>query len=508
MWNYRTLINSQLHLLSTTAVLAEDPNAEINKRIRDRLTWYPPYFAFDEACSYILFPFSISSYIDDNEAKADCDSAFKLAKKLTSRKKRCNVVFITRQIEDSSALDRFKFIQNYSVLQADIDPPLLQTSKIPPSKYSARLISQPLKYLSKSTHLQGNIGKILKSFANNCIQNKLAREEEYNAIKELIDKIISNDKRFKLDTHSIHFVETIEKLFSESNVKLRDHYFHACNTMLIGFEIIDKFYTDFQNASTVYGHDINIEFTWAITSLYHDIGYPASLHGSIIGEAYDCQEDKPFTEACAMRDRQFIWESKHAKGAKILDHLFSHVTTHPRTPWAYDGFARESFSSHFHTSLQTAFIERGTHGAQGALMLTGFIDKTISKIKDAPDREYLYRHLGLSAMSILFHDPQVRNIFRKNGIPSVRLADFPFSGLLTYVDAIQDDRRDISGLVSRPDIFKDVISVKGVISARLNKRAMAESIRVKILNQLQEALEFFKRNGIAFAIPLELEGAI
>lgn len=111
-------------------------------------------------------------------------------------------------------------------------------------------------------------------------------------------------------------------------------------------------------------------------------------------------------------------------------------------------------------------------------------------------------------MSVLFHDPQVRNIFRKNGIPSVRLADFPFSGLLTYVDAIQDDRRDISGLVSRPDIFRDVISVEGVISARLNKRAMAESIRVKILNQLQEALEFFKRNGIAFAIPFELKGAI
>ena len=458
--------------------------------------------------STVFVPFSLSSYLDDNEAKAECVSAFDLAKKLTSKSKHSNVVFITRQIEDFLALDRFKFIHDYSVLHAEIDPPLLQTSKIPPSRYSTRLISQPLKYLSKSTHLQGNIAKLLRTFANNYLQKQWTSEEEYKAITELIEKIISIDKRFKLDPHSLQFMKTIERSLAESNVKLRDHYFHACNTMLIGFEIIDKFYTDFRNASLVLGGNINIEFAWAITSLYHDIGYPASLHGSIIGEAYDCQDDKLLVEACAMRSRQFVWESKHARGAKVLDHLFSHLTTRPKTPWVYDAFARESSSSSFHTSLQAAFVEHGTHGAHGALMLKGFIDKTIMRIQNTDDREYLYHHLGLSAMSVLFHDPHVRNIFRKNGIPSVRLADFPFSGLLTYVDAIQDDRRDISGLVSRPDIFRDVISVKGTISARLNKRAMAESIRVKILNQLEEALEFFKRNGMAFAIPLELERAI
>jgi hypothetical protein len=427
--------------------------------------------------------------------------------KLKTRKE-CAVIFITKLVEDSVALEKLKLDNDYMLFHANLEKPIIQTSRIPLSKYSSRLIPKPIKYLAKCSNLKGNIGKIIKKFSKDYSKKGMSAEDEYSAIKNLIERIFSSDERFTLEARNIQFMKMIETTLAENQKNIRDHYFHACNTMFIGFQIIDYFYDKFQDASTVYGNGIDIEFIWATTSLYHDIGYPASLMTRIISEAFDCREDFDYAEEAALTIRDSFWDRKFNDDAKILDHLYKHVTTRPNTPWVYDGFPRSSQPSRFYKSLRTAAIESGAHGAFGSLLITSLIERLIKLIEDDADREYFYRHLGISAISVLFHDPKVRKIFRQNDVNHIKIAEFPFSCLLTYVDSIQDDRRDITGLVNRPDIFKDVTCRQGAICAILNKRVMEDSIRNKILAELNEALVFFKENGIQFVIPTELKLAV
>lgn len=504
MQNYRILIESILKELSSEAILADDPNVIIDKHIGPKKSkWYPPYLAHDNTSFFIFLPFSFESFLDIKEAKEECNNSRILMRKMNKGGKRCKIFFITKNVEDSRRLGSMKLAFDYGILHGGHQPPIFQNRRLSKSKYSTRLLPGPIRYLSKCKNLRGIIGKTIRTFSIDYLKQDLSIVDEYSAVKDLIETILSCDKRFKLESRAIHFMSSMEQILNNYSKNVRDHYFHACNTMLIGFEAIDKSYDKFIKAANIYGKNIVVEFVWAITSLYHDIGYPASFQGYIISQTYDIY-DESFSEEVAKKERHIIWENQYSKSARILENLYSHIVSSPNVPWVYDGFAWVSFSTPFYSSLQTSFVESGSHGCQGALKLTSFIDRIISKVKNSPDRAYLYRHIGLAAISVLFHDPSVRKNFRENGIKFLKIANFPISSLLTYVDAIQDDRRDMSGIIVRPDIFGEIIFDGNVISAKMNKRAIDESSRNKILQELKEAFEFFKKDGIEFSIPNDL----
>jgi len=202
--------------------------------------------------------------------------------------------------------------------------------------------------------------------------------------------------------------------------------------------------------------------------------------------------------------RQALWNDKYLPNALILDDLFKHITECRKSVWEYDGFSRKTTSSVFLKSLEASFVENGSHGAQGALILMSLIDEPIARMQDPADRKYLYRHLALAALSVLFHDSSVRNMYLSNGITNLRIADFPIASLLTYVDILQDDRRDLSGSLTRADIFKDVIGDDGSVSVQLNVRLIDSGRKTKLLHELKEAFVFFLSNGLKFLIPQEL----
>jgi hypothetical protein len=330
-------------------------------------------------------------------------------------------------------------------------------------------------------------------------------EEEEEKIRTFIDEVLSCDKRFKLQSKSIQLISKIEKLFSQAgSPPLRDHYYHACNTLLIGYLTIDRFYDQFKKLTSVYGDDIVIEFIWAVTALYHDIGYPASLQTDLMAEVYDLSEDKDILDPCMKQARQRLWDYKYSRIADILGDLFDHTCKNKADKWVYDGFAHKRKSLDFINSIKFAFIERGTHGAQGVLILLSIIDEVIDNLSKPSDREFLYRHLAISGLSILFHDASVRDSMRANKINNLKVVDFPLAGLLTYIDILQDDRRDLTGSVSRTDIFKDMVVENNIIRAILDCDAVAKETRSKLARELREAFEFFVMNGITFIIPAEL----
>ncbi len=280
--------------------------------------------------------------------------------------------------------------------------------------------------------------------------------------------------------------------------------------MMLGFMIIDKLYERFDTLAKKYGDDIILEFIWILTSLYHDIGYPVLLQQFLICQTYGLELERENNSAliddCMKQNRQEFWNSPdYCFIVKVLNNLFGHITNNKGEKWVFDGFPHPDQSTKFKNNMKTSFIEEGAHGTAGALRLALLTIKQIRHIERSEDREFIYRHIMLASISILFHDLKVRNCFRNNSIKNIRAEDFPFSILLTYVDILQDDRRDLTGSSSRPDIFKDIKIVnRKIIVAALEEEILVESIRKKLFEELEEALSFFVMNELVFAIPAEL----
>lgn len=506
MKNFRQLIQRNLSILSSAARLVDDPNESIDEVVGESicLKWYPPYLAKDKTTFFMFSPFSFDEFIDKDEVREECRAADTVVDALSAKGVAARVIFIAQKVEDVKILQRLDLADHFGLLHDEVEPPDFQISVAAKRSDPQRIMKQPLRYLANSQNLRGPIADALREFAADYPSRTQSKAHEYDSAQSLMEAVLSRDKRFKLETASLRFMSSVERTLKEQGVNLRDHYFHACNTMLIGFEIIDKFYAQFQSLCERYGRDIVLEFLWVVTSLYHDIGYPGSLQPDLLMAAYSGADERGLAETCARQTRQQYWEGRFARAAEVLESLFSHLCSGPNEVWTYDGFAHECTSMGFVEGLRDAFVEEGSHGAHGAFTLLSRVDASIKSVKNPQDRQFLYRHMVIAALSMLFHDTKVRKALRAKNIPCVQIADFPLGGLLAYVDIIQDDRRDMTGAISRPDLFKGVRGHENGIMATLNKNAIERSTRERIRGELREALTFFTMNGLSFLIPAEL----
>lgn len=505
MKNYQNVITNILNLLDGNPSLVEDANKAIDNLIStSNFTWYPTYVACDNDNQYLFTFFAESNYLDLDEFKEECDKALHMVQVLTDMGKNCVVFFIVEQVSDVVVLKKYLPKEHFGILHNEFAPALIEYPIGALSTSQDRLLLQPLRHLANAKNIKGKIAEILKDFSKDYLTAKRSADDDYERVKDLINSLLNCDSRFKLPAKSIQLIKLVEDILSKSIYNLRDHYFHACNTMIIGFVIMDIFYMKFCEVCHWKEDETVPEFIWIVTSLYHDIGYPAAFHTQMLVETYDAENHRQLFDTRVRQLRQDLWENEYETLAQILENLFSHICGADASPWEYDGFSHAISSEQFIFSLESSFIETGSHGAQGGLILMSKIDKAIRKITNQRDRKYFYRHIALAALSILFHDVSVRNICRKKGINYVYIANFPFASLLTFVDILQDDRRDLSGAITRPDIFKDVIPDGTGISVHLNKKVIDSSRKSKLYDELKEAFEFFVSNGLRFTIPLEL----
>ena len=487
----------------------DDPNEKIDLILKnEEINWYPPYLVFCEDKFFMFMPFCYENFIDESEVKEECKNAQHLIDCLKSEGKNSKVFFITNANEDVKELGLQKLSNDFGILHNELDKPLLDFSVTNSFNLKCKLLPNILKYLANCENLKGKIGDLVRSFSKEYIEIKPEGNKENEMIKKFMEQILTCDERFKLDTEPINFMCEIEKITTSPENQIRYHYFHAFNTMMLGFMIIDKCYKRFDALVKKIGDDIVLEFIWILTSLYHDIGYPVPLQQFLICQTYglEREDNAVLIDGFLKQNRQDIWNSQYyCLAIEVLDNLFNHITNNRKGKWIFDGFPHPVQSKKFKNSIKISFIEKGAHGIAGALLLVLLTIKQIKGIEGNKDREFIYRHIMLASISILFHDSEVRNCFRNNSIKKIRAEDFPFSILLTYVDILQDDRRDPTGSSSRPDIFKDVeITNKNIIRATLNKEILIESIRKKLFEELEEALSFFVMNELVFAIPEEL----
>jgi len=507
--NYKAIISEALGNSGKSFNFIDDPYEKIDSTLNNKeINWYPPYLVFCENKFFMFVPFCYEHFIDESEVKEECKNAQYLVDCFKKEGNSLKSFFITNTNEDVKALELQELSNDFGILHNELERPLLNFSITSSFNLKCKLLPNILKYLADCKNLKGEIGNLIRRFSKRYIEKKPEEDNENEMIKKFLKQILTCDERFKLDADPINFMAEIEKITTNPEDRIRDHYFHAFNTMMLGFMIIDKSYERFDNLAKKYGDDIILEFIWILTSLYHDIGYPALLQQYLICQTYGLERENNPTliDGCVKEVRQGCWNSsEYCFIVKVLNHLFDHITNNKGEKWIFDGFPHPAHSTKFKNNMKTSFIEEGAHGTAGALRLALLTIKQIKEIKGNKDREFIYRHIMLASISILFHDLKVRDCFRKNSIENIRAEDFPFSILLTYVDVLQDDRRDRTGSSSRPDIFKDVEIVNNIeIVVKLNKEVLEESVKQKLREELKEALSFFVMKELVFAIPEEL----
>ncbi|MBE3128488.1 MAG: hypothetical protein IMZ60_02290 [Actinobacteria bacterium] len=503
---YKVLVDLYGH---ESFYFVDDPNEKIDSILKnEEINWYPPYLVFCEDKFFMFMPFCYENFIDESEVKEECKNARHLVDCLKNEGEISKVFFITNANEDVEALELQKLSNDFGILHNELDKPLLDFSVTNSFNLKCKLLPHILKYLADCENLKGKIGDLVRSFSKEYIEIKPEGNNENEMIKKFMEQILTCDERFKLDTDPINFMSEIEKIATNPEDRIRDHFFHAFNTMMLGFMIIDKLYERFDTLAKKYGDDIILEYIWILTSLYHDIGYPVLLQPFLFCQTYGLEEENnsALIDGCVKQNRQEFWNStEYCFIVEVLNHLFDHITNNKGEKWVFDGFPHPAHSTKFKNNIKTSFIEEGAHGTAGALRLALLTNKQIRDIEGNKDREFIYRHVMLASISILFHDLKVRDCFRKNSIKNIRAENFPFSILLTYVDILQDDRRDSTGSSSRPDIFKDIkILNKKTIVATLEEEILVSSTRKKIFEELEEALSFFIMDELVFAIPEEL----
>lgn len=509
MINYKAIICKVLANIYESFDFIDDPNKKIDVLLNNKeINWYPPYLVICKGQFFMFVPFYYANFIDDFEVKEECKNAQHLAGYLKNKRKSSKIFFITNTNEDVKALELQNLSDDFGILHNELERPLLNFSITNSFNLKCKLLPNILKYLSNCKNLQGDIGNLIREFSKIYLKEKPEGDCENKMIKKFMEQILTCDERFKLDADPINFMSEIEKIATNPEDRIRDHYFHAFNTMMLGFMTIDKFYERFNALAKKYGDDIILEFIWILASLYHDIGYPVLLQQFLLCQTYglEGENNSALIDGCVKQNKQGFWNSsEYGFIVEVLNNLFSHIAYNKRGKWIFDGFPHPVQSTKFKKSVKTSFIEKEAHGVVSALKLALLTIKHIRDVVKNKDREFLYRHTMLASISILFHDSTVRKSFIENSIKNIRAEDFPLSILLTYVDILQDDRRDSTGSSSRPDIFKDINITDGkAIVAKLEEIALTEGIKKKLLEELKEALAFFIMNELTFGIPEEL----
>lgn len=510
MYNYKNIICEALRKNNKPFNFIDDPNDEIDKILKNKkLSWYPPYLVEYTDKIFMFLPFCCKDYIDEDEIKEECINAQNLIKYFKKEKKIAKFFFITNANEDVEVLKTQKLSSDFGVLHNEWENPSLDLSILESFKVRCKLLPDVLSYLADCKNLKGDIGTLIRVFSKKYLIEKPGSDIEDKMIKTFIKKLLTCDKRFTLDINPINFMSEIEKIVNSLEIHwIRDHYYHAFNTMMLGFMIIDKIYNKFETIVKKHGDDIVLEFMWVLTSLYHDIGYPILLQKYFLCQIYgvEIEGKHKLFDYQIKQNSQGIWETEeYCFVVRVLNDLFNHINNNKKSKWIFDGFPRRTHSTKFIENMKMLFVDKRSHGSSGTLKLAVLAIKLIEELEENTDREYLYRHIMFTSISILFHDSEVRSCFKKNTIDKIKAESFPFSVLLTYVDILQDDRRDLTFSISRPDILKGikVINEKH-ITAILNEKILTDAVRKKLLEELKEALSFFDMNELIFDIPEEL----
>jgi len=297
--------------------------------------------------------------------------------------------------------------------------------------------------------------------------------------------------------------EMIHRLESAGWGSPRDHFFHSFQNYFFGLLAISKlpsYFKGYRDTAKLHW-DIDVFHIWLFTALWHDVGYGIAC----IGDVNDDLIGSDFGEQVADDTRttylrQHTIQEAMLKICSLIARLLKPSSA--RTEWMPpQGWPRAKGICSIRKALENCFMTKG-HGSASALRLYADWAPAIEHLGEEKQR-ILGQTVLMACASLPLHDSHFRTCLREAyGSFAISTSVMPFAALISFIDSIQDDRRDLE-CVSKEIRFLEHILVgqPATVQAIVNKDALKiESLLWKVvevrdvvahLNQSPESL-FFK----------------
>lgn len=314
-----------------------------------------------------------------------------------------------------------------------------------PSWVLTKLVDGP----AFSTSLAKCISALVSEYTRRTERGPLSHVEESRLLYAFADCIRDHDKRLFFPTNRIHVLQEFEETHADSGA--RDHFFHTFNNLLLGFIVLGSL-LDGRRKQQVPDRYIRCmkpdtlqpwEALWALTCLFHDPGYlaekPYSTLNFALGLSHDPKRD-PELPSELRRRLVDAWDTVFGDARRDLHELIKRVSDFIPKELGEDPV--ETFDS----AIRTAYFDgqRSSHSLMSGLTLIARCSGDTT-VKDAEyETRVAMTACEIAALSMMFHDTLCREKLKSAGVPPIPFEVLPYAATLMFVDALQDDRRDVS----------------------------------------------------------------
>ncbi|MGA8368245.1 MAG: hypothetical protein ACLQMT_02710 [Candidatus Acidiferrales bacterium] len=235
----------------------------------------------------------------------------------------------------------------------------------------------------------------------------------------------------------------------------RDHFFHTFNNLFLGLLILGHL---FEGRSSSKPPDRYIrraatpsrllpwEVIWVLTCLFHDPGYITEKIWVTISFAYGFPNQLPSGQPIPEQIREQLnnaWDVYHSQIGEEIASLFQRLTR--GDTWTPPRFSKAETAS-FRGALREVYFNgtRVGHSLQSGIHLINYCASDKTPPPGGYDPEAALTACEIAALSMMFHDQHCRNVMREAKVRPLTFEQLPYSAVLMFVDALQDDRRDIT----------------------------------------------------------------
>lgn len=343
---------------------------------------------------------------------------------------------------------------------------------------------------SKLRTVLKDFSKVYRKLKNN---NELDFQKEEGLVKNTIAESLKSDNRYTSGVDSFKLLSRFESFVDY----IRDHYFHSFHIFLLGLLILDHYQADFvRYYKSIFPRykSLSLEFTWLLTSIFHDVGYPIAKLDDLKEDIYGVSGipgEKEVTD---------VWgDPVYKENLKQLISLFKFSLSNRghKIDWPSEVFGTAD------DQLERVFRESfyDCHGVAGCFRFLVDIFSEARREVDTEKKVFLVNHIYPAALSISLHDRIFRERLTQIGVKKIRLSRFPFAVLLGYLDSLQEDRRDKFLCIETPELLQG-FEYNGKVLASINETLAERYPRFgKLKAECTDFMNFVECDGIKFEYP-------
>lgn len=294
-----------------------------------------------------------------------------------------------------------------------------------------------------------------KTYSKATKGKSIGYDKETDLLRKLARDISKGDQRLFIPIGELDVLRQWERAGADK--KSRDHFFHTFNNLFMGYLVLGslKRSTDkiLGAVDSYIGKDKDQklppklaawEALWLLTCLFHDPAYIAEkFHSGTFRFSYGVVEDESgfgieIQEAQKEKIND-LWDNEFAIARGYLGDLYDHTIRKWSLP------EETPKSKEFDTALRKAYFDgtQCSHSVVSGIRLIQLCrhDRAYDEKRR---KEPATRACVIAALAMMFHDQKCRDTLLDAGIQPFAFSQLPYTSVLMFVDALQDDRRDIT----------------------------------------------------------------